>query len=126
MALVNQVQHVLIVGKGNKLPHDALLFVLLLLELEDVLVELLLEGLVGVIDTKLFKRVDGKALEAKDIQHATGRSDIGVILPPNARVAHPRVVPNTSDSPHRGIHPCAFAVHRFCLEKEDHPSHFPR
>lgn len=68
---LNGIETVLIVGKLDKGPLNVLGFVLGLLELENELVELLLQSLIGVVDTELFKRVDGKALETKDIQDTT-------------------------------------------------------
>ena len=41
----------------DKLPDDSFLLVLLLLEYEHVMVEELLQTLVGVVDTQLFERV---------------------------------------------------------------------
>jgi hypothetical protein len=52
------------------LPIDALVIVLLLLQLEYMLNEKLLEILVGVIDAKLFEAIVTKVLKAEDIQYA--------------------------------------------------------
>jgi len=51
------------------LPIDALVIVLLLLQLEYMLNKELLEILVGIIDAELFEAVVTKVLEAEDIQH---------------------------------------------------------
>ncbi|KAI3483202.1 hypothetical protein L1887_53982 [Cichorium endivia] len=60
----------LVVGEVDKGPRDLLLEVLFLLELEDVVVELVLEALVGVVDAELLVRVDLESLEAVDIEDA--------------------------------------------------------
>ena len=78
----NEVDAVLVINKGDLLPVDALLVVLLLLELEDVLVKVELELLVGVVDAKLLKRVFHKVLETKDVEH----TDEGVLAPLADRV----------------------------------------
>ena len=51
----NEVNANLIVLEGHILPDNPLLFVLLLLLLENKLVEVKLEGLVGVVDAKLLE-----------------------------------------------------------------------
>mmetsp|Transcript_49856 Transcript_49856/g.106023 ORF Transcript_49856/g.106023 Transcript_49856/m.106023 type:complete len:479 (-) Transcript_49856:2004-3440(-) len=71
---VDEVEHVLVVREGDELPQYALSLVLVLLELEDVLVELLLQGLVGVVDADLLEVVHLEGLEAEDVQHADGRA----------------------------------------------------
>lgn len=55
--LGQEVQDVLIVTKFDVIPHDVLLHVLLLLQLEDVAHEELLQLLVGKIDAQLLKAV---------------------------------------------------------------------
>ena len=54
----------------DKGPHNALGFVGFLLEDEHVVVEELLQTLVGVVDQKLFQSVELENLETGDIQHA--------------------------------------------------------
>lgn len=55
-----------------------------LLELEDVVVEVLLQLLVGVVDAKLFEAVDIEVLESEYVQHSDerrlclGRSSYGL------------------------------------------------
>ena len=60
----------LVVLEWDTLPLDAFLFVLLLLQGEHVLVELLLQLLVGIVNAELFEGVLCKDLESKDIQDA--------------------------------------------------------
>ena len=48
-------------------------WVVYLLELEDVLVEVVLESLVGEVDAELFKAVVLVVLKAKDVQHTDGQ-----------------------------------------------------
>lgn len=62
------------------LPVDALMIVLLLLQLEYMLNEKLLEILVSIIDAELLEAVMVKVFEAEDIQYAY--STPGVILRP--------------------------------------------
>lgn len=62
------------------LPIDALVIVLLLLQLEYMLNEKLLEILVGIIDAKLFEAVVVEILETEDIQYAYCAT--GIILRP--------------------------------------------
>lgn len=50
-----------------------------LLHLEDVLVEVLLQLLIGQVDAKLLKVVLLEALEAIDVQHAHDCSCVGVL-----------------------------------------------
>ncbi len=45
---------------------------LYLFQLEDVLVEILLQLLVGIVDAELLKRVLLEDLKPKDIQHSNG------------------------------------------------------
>ena len=66
----DQVDAGLVVGEVDELPVDLLAEVLLLFELEDVLVELLLQLLVGEVDAELFEGILGKVLEAVDVEHA--------------------------------------------------------
>ena len=44
-------------------------------------VKLLLQCLIGKVDTKLFKRVDGKTLKAKNIQYTRRGADILLVFP---------------------------------------------
>jgi len=60
------------------LPVDALVIVLLLLQLEYMLHEELLEILVSIINAKLLEAVMVEVLEAEDIQYAYSTS--GIIL----------------------------------------------
>ena len=53
----------------DKVPLDSLLLVLFLLLDEHVVVEELLETLVGVVDQKLLQHVQLEDLETGDIQH---------------------------------------------------------
>lgn len=62
------------------LPIDALVIVLLLLQLEYMLNEKLLEILIGIINAKLLEAVVVEVLEAEDIQYAY--STPGIILRP--------------------------------------------
>ena len=48
-------------------------WVVYLLKLEDVLVKVVLESLVGEVDAELFKAVVLVVLEAKDVQHTDGQ-----------------------------------------------------
>uniref|UniRef100_A0A182KIA5 Uncharacterized protein n=1 Tax=Anopheles christyi TaxID=43041 RepID=A0A182KIA5_9DIPT len=68
----DQIQRVLIVHKLDVLPVDALVIVLLLLELEDVLYEKLLQIFVRKVNAKLLKAVVIEVLEPEDIQHTDG------------------------------------------------------
>ena len=74
--VLDQVQAVLVVGELDEAPLDLLCLVLHLLHLEDVLVELLLEGFVRVVDAKLLEGVVHEALETEYVQHA----DVGLDL----------------------------------------------
>ncbi len=56
--LLHQINTLLVIYKGNTLPIDLLLFVFLLFQFEDVMVEMLLQLLIGKVDTELFKTVD--------------------------------------------------------------------
>ena len=62
-----------VVREVDKVPRDLLALVLLLLEVEDVVVELLLHLLVGVVDHELFERVLLEHLEAEDVEDADER-----------------------------------------------------
>ena len=64
----DQVDADLVVLEGDALPVDSLFLVLLLFLLEDELVKVELEGLVGVIDAELLKAVDRKILKAKNVK----------------------------------------------------------
>lgn len=70
----------MIVDELDVLPINALVIVLLLLQLEYMLNEELLEVLVGVIDAELLEAVVIEVLEAEDVQHAY--STPGVVLRP--------------------------------------------
>ena len=61
---LDQVQHVLVVHEGDVGPVDGLALVLRLLHLEHVLVEVLLQLLIGQVDAKLLKVILLEALEA--------------------------------------------------------------
>mmetsp|Transcript_39125 Transcript_39125/g.91136 ORF Transcript_39125/g.91136 Transcript_39125/m.91136 type:complete len:298 (+) Transcript_39125:3935-4828(+) len=73
VAFVDEVQHVLVVGKGDELPLDALLFVLFLFELKNKPIELLLQRLIGVVDADLLEIVLFEGLESEDVQDADVR-----------------------------------------------------
>lgn len=60
----------LIIVKVNHRPNNALLQILVLLQLEHMLVELLLQFLVRVIDAKLLERIHLERLEPVNVQHA--------------------------------------------------------
>ena len=60
--LADEVKAGLVVSELHSLPTDALLPVLLLLQLEDVLVEVELQLLIGKVDTQLLKTVHLKVL----------------------------------------------------------------
>jgi hypothetical protein len=64
------IETILIVWKFDEGPLDRLGLVLGLLELEYELVELLLEGLVGIVDAELLERIDSKAFEPENVQYA--------------------------------------------------------
>ena len=67
----HQVDDVLIVSDLDRGPRDCFSHVLLLLRLHHMLIEELLQSLIGEIDAKLLKRVvPHGALKAKDIQNA--------------------------------------------------------
>mmetsp|Transcript_13171 Transcript_13171/g.28796 ORF Transcript_13171/g.28796 Transcript_13171/m.28796 type:complete len:245 (+) Transcript_13171:2923-3657(+) len=78
---LNRIQTILIVGERNEGPVDRLPLIFLLLQLEDELVELLLQGLIRKVNTKLLKGVGGKTLKSKDIQHSCRGTNVLVILP---------------------------------------------
>src|SRR4051812_37000854 len=64
----DEVDTWLVVGEIDESPVDLLADVLFLLELEDMLVELLLQLLVGIVDAELLERVLGEVLEAVNIE----------------------------------------------------------
>ena len=66
--LLDQVQHVLVVDELDVGPVDGLALVLLLLLFEHVLVEVLLELLVGEVDAKLLKGIRLERLESVDVE----------------------------------------------------------
>lgn len=57
-------------AKVNELPFDVLLPVLLLLEHKHVVVEELLELLVGEVDAQLLKGVHHEDLKTSDVKHS--------------------------------------------------------
>jgi hypothetical protein len=67
---LNQINARLVIVKVDKRPGDLLADVLVLLQLKNVLVELLLQLLVGVVDTKLLKAVDFEGFKAVNVQDA--------------------------------------------------------
>ncbi|WPK27202.1 hypothetical protein PUMCH_004579 [Australozyma saopauloensis] len=75
-AVLDKVDAGLVVGKVYEQPLDLLLDVLFLLQLEHVLVELLLQLLVGVVDAELLERVLLEVLESVDIKHSNERVDV--------------------------------------------------
>lgn len=69
--LLNEVNGGLEVkSKVNELPVDPFLAVLLLLLDEHVMVEELLQPLIGVVDAQLLKLVDSEDLEASNVENA--------------------------------------------------------
>ena len=72
-SLLDEVQTLAVVLPLNLRPWDALLAVLVLLQREDVLVEVLLQLLVGVVNVELLEVVLSEALEPEYIQHANGQ-----------------------------------------------------
>lgn len=62
--LFNEVQHILVVHKGDVAPIDSLALVLGLLHLEDVAVEVLLQLLVGQVDAELLEVILLELLKA--------------------------------------------------------------
>lgn len=59
----NQVKSILVVDKLDMLPTDAFIVILLLLQFEDVLYKELLQVLIGIVNTQLFKtEMDQKTL----------------------------------------------------------------
>ena len=65
---LNQVNTILIVNKGNFLDTQAFLFIQILFIFEDPLIEKLLQFFVTIINTELFKTVDSKVFETRDVQ----------------------------------------------------------
>ena len=63
--LRDQVQHRLVVGKLDLAPRDLLFRILLLLQIENVLIEVELQRLVGIIDAQLFETVLLKVLPTR-------------------------------------------------------------
>jgi len=72
-ALLDQVQHGLVVDEGDMLIVDLLGLVEPLLKLEGILVEVLLQLLVGEVDAKLLEAVLLEYLEPEDVQHSYHR-----------------------------------------------------
>ena len=66
--MLKQIYTVLVIHELYLSPLDIFLLVLLLLHGEHVLVELLLQLLIGVVDAQLLETVLLEDLEAKDIQ----------------------------------------------------------
>lgn len=69
-ALGNEIETGLVVVKLDLGPVDALLVVHVLLQFEDVLVEVELQLLVGIVDAELLKTVQRKVFKAKNIENA--------------------------------------------------------
>ena len=67
---LEHVNAVLVVDEGDAAQAEALALIERLLVLEYALVEELLELLVAVVDAELLVRVDGKVLEAGDVEQA--------------------------------------------------------
>ena len=88
--LIQQVEHPelgldevdagLVVVEVDHLPLDPLLDILLLLQLEHVLVELLLQLLVGVVDTELLEGIRLESLEAVNVKDSDELVDLEVGL----------------------------------------------
>ena len=74
---LDEVQHVLVVHKLDVAPLDGLALVLGLLHLEDVLVEVLLQLLVGQVDAKLLKVVLLELLKACRAERRAGGRGAG-------------------------------------------------
>jgi hypothetical protein len=70
--LGDEVQARLVVVKLHLGPVNALAVVHILLQLEDVLVEVELQLLVGVVNAQLLKAVDFEVLKAEDVEDANG------------------------------------------------------
>lgn len=74
---INEVQHILVIWEGDELPKDSLAFIFLLLEFEHEFVELLLQSLIGVVNTELITKQgqvtkcvsDGVGKQQKQISH---------------------------------------------------------
>ena len=64
----DEVDHVLVVAVLDVVPLQPLCAIHLLLRHKHGLVELLLQALVGEVDTELFEGVDAQDLEPKDVQ----------------------------------------------------------
>lgn len=62
-SLADEIKAGLVVSEVDGLPVDTLSVVLLLLQLEDVLIEVKLELLIGKVDTQLLKTVHLKILQ---------------------------------------------------------------
>eukprot|EP00050_Salpingoeca_kvevrii_P002989 m.210436 g.210436 ORF g.210436 m.210436 type:complete len:337 (+) comp10735_c1_seq2:5255-6265(+) len=78
--LGNEIKNILIVDKLDAVPLKALTHVDLLLLLEDVLVEVLLKSLVGIVDEKLLKTVDLESLKPENVEHANCTKELALIL----------------------------------------------
>ena len=63
----NQGKHLLIIWEVNRLPIQPLLGIELLFQRKHMLVKLLLQLFIGVINTKLFKRIILENLKPEDI-----------------------------------------------------------
>ena len=77
--LLDQVQDVLVVHELDVGPIDGLALVLFLFLLEHVLVEVLLELLVGEVDAKLLKGVRLERLKAVDVEDADEGVALGIL-----------------------------------------------
>lgn len=60
----------LIIVKFNHIPNDSLFEVLFLFQFEHMLIELLLQLLVGIINRKLFEGITDKCLKTVNVQDA--------------------------------------------------------
>ena len=70
LGTIDEVDHNLVVEEFNRLPLNALAGVLVLLRTQHLFDEYLLQLLVDVIDTQLFKTVALEYFKPVDVQHA--------------------------------------------------------
>jgi len=75
----DEVNAGLVVIEINQFPLNLLLEVFLLLQLKDVLVELLLQFLVGVVDAELLERVDLERLKPVNVQNTDEAQSTSVL-----------------------------------------------
>ena len=68
--MLNQVNSLLVVHELDLTPRNVLLPVLLLLHLEHVVIEVLLQFLIGVVYAQLLETVLLEYLEAEDVQES--------------------------------------------------------